>query len=277
MTLGLRNALLFIMTLTLGYLLWAITVLYQQNGTTLLVSTPMTKEQRQALNALQIQYQITHLKRLILAEHCAILESKLVIADIREKHPGLEAELSFNVAWPKDNVTAILSDTNVAPANTVPTKIKPTPTQVTAKSLDKKNLTPASLAKKENHLLHLSPQETKSFHALKHFIAEKRQSKPEILTSDEKVLLAMPTKHYTIQVFGARSPKTIQDFIEKHHLIHTRVFHSYYLNHPWYTLVLGKYKTYGDALNALKILPNMHEEPWIRPMSSVQAAIKLYR
>lgn len=127
--------------------------------------------------------------------------------------------------------------------------------------------------------LELSPQETKSFKSLESFIAEKKQHSPAELTADEKHLLAIPPKYYTIQLYGARQRHEVEAYIHQYHLDRGAIFHSYYLNQPWYALVVGKFKSYHDAVIALSHMPKplKANSPWIRPMSSVHAAIKLYR
>ena len=307
----LRACLLLMIVVTFAYLIWLIHAFSTQEKPHHPQLGTLSPSEQRTLHNLEVEYETIHLKRLIIDEYKAIMTAQQTIAQIMHSRDSVSNNLHLGPQWPEANIKALLNPNipgNLSsqllsnPSSTFKHQkvntFTATKTQQTSSNAGPKSDSASSphgsaslksplqagdtevkhsAPEHTQHLLAMTPQETKSFQALKHFIAEKRQGKPLALTEDEKILLAMPSKHYTLQIFGARLRDTVLAFIHRHKIKSPYIFHSYYLNRPWFTLVTGKFKSYDAAIKGLKELPNMHEEPWIRPLSSVQAAIKLYR
>jgi DamX protein len=97
-------------------------------------------------------------------------------------------------------------------------------------------------------------------------------------TSDEKILLH---EHgYTIQVLGARTEKTIKDFIAQHGLSVDKAHYcrTSFKGKQWYKLLYGHFTTRTAAKRALQSLPtNMRTQgPWVTSLKPIQTAVRSY-
>ncbi|QLH41682.1 MAG: SPOR domain-containing protein [Coxiellaceae bacterium] len=95
-------------------------------------------------------------------------------------------------------------------------------------------------------------------------------------TEAEQTLLKMPTDSYTIQLMGSRDKNDLKDLVKQYQLKDTYVFETTYLEKPWFVLVYGSFKSAQTANVAIKQLPKPVQalKVWVRPMTSVQNAIK---
>jgi len=94
--------------------------------------------------------------------------------------------------------------------------------------------------------------------------------------ADQQELLAAKPSAYTLQLLASNNIKTLNKFISLHKLKNTRIFHSYHQGQDWYTLTYGIFETVAQAKSARNNLaaPLRAQAPWVRPLASVQAAIK---
>lgn len=242
-------------------------------------------------------YHILHLKRIILEEQHAILLATIKINTLVKAHK--------EISWPtlmlatpteldlKDNKSLSTSKKKVL-ASEHPHDQPETSKANTNTNTNTQEVTSNTMTKQEQqsyqdlkHFIHdhdnstkklsLNSEEKKTYNDLNHFIEEKKLSQQSHLSSDEKWLLATPGKLFTIQIFGAPDEVTAKTFVKKHNIKHTHLFHTYYLNKPWVAVVVGKYANYNEALKHLANYPHGDQPPWIRPISSIHSAIKLYR
>lgn len=250
---------------------------------------------QQQVNQLKRTYKLLHLKRLILEEQHAILKATIKINQLIEQHHELKAS-AFSI--PSLAYTPIVKAELTQPKTQSKEKIahrektdqplkksKPDGIKVKAHQdmtqQEKKSYQDLNqfIAKKNTQAtkLELTTKEQKSYDDLNHFIEEKKSSHNTHLSTDEKWLLATPGKLFTIQIFGAADEKTAKDFVKQHHIHQAHLFHTYYLNRSWVAVVVGKFANYNQALKQLSSYPHGDQPPWIRPISSIHSAIKLYR
>lgn len=219
------------------------------------------------------------------------IKTTMVLNPLRQssvkEHPEKKTQVSIKPAKQKvSNVkhTVIVrhpatdkkQDTNKVEVKTVVKPVKKPETPLG----ESQSAHPKLIVKKKAIDINMSPAESKSFKQLEKIIAEKKLERPPKYTHNEASLLKLPKDHYTIQLIGSRDLKEITDFIKANHMeSDAYYFHSYYLNKPWYVLVYGHYNSYQDAAHAIEALSSTVQElkPWVRPLTSVHQAIKLYR
>ncbi len=93
----------------------------------------------------------------------------------------------------------------------------------------------------------------------------------------EKQLLAWPSKGYTLQLLGARSESSVDQFMrslkqpEK-----VYYFRTVFKGAPWHVLVYGQYANRAAAVRAVAALPAEIKDmkPWPRSIKGVQADIR---
>lgn len=96
-------------------------------------------------------------------------------------------------------------------------------------------------------------------------------------TSAEKYILDMPSKNYTLQLFGSADEQVIKDFIAANKLSSTaHYFKSSYQGKPWYILITGNYSSRNSANAALDALPSKLKKvhPWPREYASIQSMLR---
>lgn len=93
----------------------------------------------------------------------------------------------------------------------------------------------------------------------------------------EKQLLAWPAKGYTLQLLGARSADSIDQFMrsakEPEKIYY---FQTVFKGAPWHVLVYGQYSNRDAAVRAVSTLPEelRKMKPWPRSIKGVQADIQ---
>ena len=93
----------------------------------------------------------------------------------------------------------------------------------------------------------------------------------------EKQLLAWPAKGYTLQLLGARSADSIDQFMrsakEPEKIYY---FQTMFKGAPWHVLVYGQYSNRDAAVRAVSALPEelRKMKPWPRSIKGVQADIQ---
>ena len=93
----------------------------------------------------------------------------------------------------------------------------------------------------------------------------------------ESWLLAQNPSHYTIQLIGLQSEKSIHKFVKKNKLFNQVAYYkTLYSKKDWYPLLYGVYHSRKEASSAMKKLPQEFRKlsPWIRSFSSIQQIIK---
>ena len=128
----------------------------------------------------------------------------------------------------------------------------------------------------------LTSQEKKTYDHLQTFFSQQNKQQTAAATMDntQQQLLKEPASNYTVQLMGSRDRQDLVSFVQRNKLENkTNIFPTYYLGKEWFVLVYGNYKTSKEAQAALGGIPvNVKgQKPWVRPMASVQQAIKLYR
>lgn len=238
-------------------------------------------------------YKTLHLKRLILEEQHAILLATIKINTLLSNHreinwPKLTAKTT-QVTEPLVPKISSQSSPKLKTDKTLEAQAPHAPSSLTKHPSNEPSMTKQEQQSykdlqefiqghhKDPQKLSLSSKEKKSYEELSHFIEEKKLSQQTQLSTDEKWLLATPGKLFTIQIFGAKDEATAQAFVKQHQIKHSHLFHTYYLNKPWVAVVVGKYANYNEALKNLSAYPHGDQPPWIRPISSIHSAIKLYR
>jgi DamX protein len=93
----------------------------------------------------------------------------------------------------------------------------------------------------------------------------------------EKQLLAWPAKGYTLQLLGARSADSIDQFmrsVKEPEKIY--YFQTVFKGAPWHVLVYGQYSNRDAAVRAVSALPEelRKMKPWPRSIKGVQADIQ---
>jgi septal ring-binding cell division protein DamX len=89
-------------------------------------------------------------------------------------------------------------------------------------------------------------------------------------------LLDLPADYYAVQLVAVSSKKDLEEFAAKHQIRGMSAARTYSQNQLYYILLLGVYETYDNAeLAADSLGPPFDEtQPWIRPVGSLQRAIK---
>ncbi len=95
----------------------------------------------------------------------------------------------------------------------------------------------------------------------------------------EKWLLSQNPAHYTIQILGTRSEKSMLEFIRKNQLERQTELAFYkgsFKGKVWYRLLYGVFATQREARLTARTLPAQIQRtsPWVRRLSSVQRDIR---
>ena len=100
--------------------------------------------------------------------------------------------------------------------------------------------------------------------------------KPIMQPAGADAVAELNGKSYTIQLMGARNPTELTSFVAANHLTNTLIFRTTYKDAAWYVLVYGGFNTPQDARAAVAQLPQavQQQHPWIRPVTSMQAAMQ---
>lgn len=237
-------------------------------------------------------YRLLKLKHLILEEQHAIFIANIRINNLLAEHHELQLDPALlgllqtpskpSESSPKEKKSLPKSDPATLSKQEKQTLSEESQTKLSAQGKASYQELKNFVSKVDKPLqkeasLELTADEKKSYQDLTHFIEEKKQQHQGKLTDDEKWLLATPGKSFTIQIFGAKEEAEAKDFIKAHKIKHAHLFHTYYLNKPWVAVVVDTFSSYNQALKQLPHYPHGDQPPWIRPLSSIHAAIKLYR
>jgi DamX protein len=96
-------------------------------------------------------------------------------------------------------------------------------------------------------------------------------------TNEERHILEIPSKNYTLQLLGASNEQKVREFIRDNNLSNkARYFRSSYQGKPWFIVIYGNYTNRASANAALASLPvNLKKlQPWPREYVTIQRAIK---
>jgi len=108
-------------------------------------------------------------------------------------------------------------------------------------------------------------------------VAEQKLSAVAVRADDDSVkLLSMAANHYSIQLLGAQSKKTIDRFIETHQTNNALYyFRSERDGKDWYVVMCGEYENRQAAIQAVTELPDdlKKTSPWPRRLSEIQLLI----
>lgn len=97
------------------------------------------------------------------------------------------------------------------------------------------------------------------------------------LTKDEKNILSLPGKNYTLQLLGTSNEQKVKAFISEHKLKDkVYYFRTTYQGKPWYIVIYGNYVSRSIATAARDMLPAKLKklQPWPREIVAVQRTIK---
>jgi septal ring-binding cell division protein DamX/type II secretory pathway predicted ATPase ExeA len=97
------------------------------------------------------------------------------------------------------------------------------------------------------------------------------------LTAFERRLLAAEPGTYTVQLLGARSASSIQQFLEQHpELSQSGYFETRYQNQPWFVAVSGVYTQRSSAEAAIAAMPSpvRQLQPWVRSLADIQSTLR---
>lgn len=101
-----------------------------------------------------------------------------------------------------------------------------------------------------------------------------------ILTRDEEAVMFWPSGGYTLQVMAAGQREGIEKFVAAQSNRNVlRVVTFTRNNAPWYTVLVGVYRSTEEARLAIKTLPRgqISAKPWPRKISDVQRKIEDFR
>ena len=104
-------------------------------------------------------------------------------------------------------------------------------------------------------------------------------SLPDI-PEDEQVLLSWPSSAYTLQLLGASSRASVDEFVRaQSNRGRLLVFESRRNGKPWFVVVTGRYSGPEAARAAIDALPEAQRKagPWPRSMSGIQEEIEQLR
>ena len=87
--------------------------------------------------------------------------------------------------------------------------------------------------------------------------------------------MEMPGSHYAIQLIAMKTSEELDEFVRRHGLDGTLATRVERQGELYYVLLLGVYEVLREAEDAKAGLPTAlrDAEPWIRPLSSLQAAM----
>lgn len=97
------------------------------------------------------------------------------------------------------------------------------------------------------------------------------------LTAFERRLLAAEPGTYTVQLLGARSASSIQQFLEQNpELSQSGYFETRYQNQPWFVAVSGVYTQRSSAEAAIAAMPSpvRQLQPWVRSLADIQSTLR---
>lgn len=107
---------------------------------------------------------------------------------------------------------------------------------------------------------------------------EIQQRMNQEFSSDERQLMEVPGKYYTLQIMGSSSKTELMRVVSQNKLTGKAAFYqTTRKGSDWYILIYGQYKRYHDALVALRNMPKpiRKYKPWINSFARVQKAIEL--
>jgi septal ring-binding cell division protein DamX len=89
-------------------------------------------------------------------------------------------------------------------------------------------------------------------------------------------LMDLPADYYAVQLIAVTRKKDLEDFAEQHQIRGMSAARTYSDDQLFYVMLLGVYATYDYAELAVNSLGPPFDEtaPWIRPVGSLQRAIK---
>lgn len=89
-------------------------------------------------------------------------------------------------------------------------------------------------------------------------------------------ILALPATQFTLQLMGASSRTNVEDFVRRQANSAIYWYETRSNDRPWFVIIHGAYASRGDAQSAVAGLPGElgKLEPWIRPLSTVQAEVR---
>ncbi len=94
-------------------------------------------------------------------------------------------------------------------------------------------------------------------------------------TPQHSALLDLPADHYAVQLLAMTDARQLQQFVDQHGLASARTARVERSGELYYVLLLGVYDSLEGARQASLNLPAplATNEPWIRPLGSLQNAI----
>jgi len=97
--------------------------------------------------------------------------------------------------------------------------------------------------------------------------AAQEKQQDTLLTRRER-LLAIPAEHYTLQLSGMQSRRSVEKFVVQYGRAQGQL-HIYLTERngkPWYVVIYGEYKSWGEAVRASKNLPGAlaNLDNWIK-------------
>ncbi len=103
---------------------------------------------------------------------------------------------------------------------------------------------------------------------------------PEGLSADERFLMARPKQGYVLQVLGAGSRQSLEDFVaQQSNHKNIRIYRALRSGKSWYVAVEGFYADKDSALAAISNLPKgqLKAGPWAKPMAAVRLEITTFK
>lgn len=96
-------------------------------------------------------------------------------------------------------------------------------------------------------------------------------------TQNESWIWSQDPRHFTLQLLGARSARSIQQFLTKYKGLNGKAvfFYTRHDQRDWYTVIYGVYTDRESANRAIKRLPEelQGSSPWIRSFGSIHAEL----
>lgn len=235
-------------------------------------------------------------KNLLTKNETIVTEQPLQIAKdetLHESRPELAEAASDEVKMAEVKTTvdtlpeteAVVAQANIEP---VATLVEVPVVAAVAESYDEKI---AILEKKVNELQKQVATEQKALRAteskLQQLLAKqqpegtKKTAKKSALktlskTRQEREILALPSKNYTLQLLSMTDENKVKSFVKEHNLLHKANYYKTNIKgKDWFVLVYGNYSNKYDAQLAMAKLPSALKklQPKTREYSDIQQAI----
>ena len=122
-----------------------------------------------------------------------------------------------------------------------------------------------------------SPKPAPAFTQNKPHQTESKNTGSSGKSAQEKIILAWPAAHYTIQLLGVSNAKAAQDYMaQQPNKSELLMFKSKRLGKDWFVVIKGHFASTAQARQAIAGLPSAQRDagPWPRDLKMIQSEIR---